>query len=149
MTLEQIMTRHVVTATMDTPIKEIREIFDRYKFHHVVVTEHGKAVGVVSDRDLLKTISPFVGKMGERTQDVASLQKKAHQVMTRQLVCGRTSMPITDAVRLLLHHNVSCLPVVDEDDHCVGIVTWHDFLRWAINLPCAVDGRPDMSQDAA
>jgi acetoin utilization protein AcuB len=132
MTLDTIMTRHVVTVSMDDDLRAVRELFNRYKFHHVVVTEKCRVVGVISDRDLLSHLSPFVGTPSERSLDAASLNRKAHQVMTRKLVSAGPKTPVADAALLLLNNNISCLPVLDEHGACVGIVTWRDLLRWSL-----------------
>lgn len=135
-TLQDIMTTHVVTVSMDATMQQVQSVFQQFRFHHVVVEEDGKAVGVLSDRDLLKTVSPFIGKLSEQTRDTNSLKKKAHQVMTRSLVRAKPSMLASEAALMLLHHNVSCLPVIDDAGKCVGIVTWRDLLRWASRLHC-------------
>ena len=36
---------------------------------------------------------------------------------------------ISDALRLFEDHHVSCLPVVDQDNALVGILTWRDLLQ--------------------
>jgi acetoin utilization protein AcuB len=140
------MTAHVVTVSMDDTLGHVRQVFERHRFHHLVVVEHGKVVGVLSDRDLLKNISPFVGQVSERNMDRWSVNKKVHQVMTRSLVSVTRETPIGDACRLLLAHRVSCLPVVNERGGCAGIVTWRDLLNWALidcaggDRSCAVPG---------
>ena len=131
--IENIMTREVVTVTMDTPIGVIKSAFDRHKFHHVVVVEEGRAVGVISDRDLLRTISPFVGKLAERKIDFLTMQKKAHQIMTRAIVAASPDDAVSDAACQMFRHGISCLPVLDEDEGCVGIVTLNDVLRWLLD----------------
>lgn len=133
MTLETIMTRHVVTVRMDTELREIRELFDRYKFHHLLVSDHCKIVGIISDRDLLRNISPFIGKASERTIDSASLRIKAHQIMTRSLISAHPGMRAGDAALLMMNNRVSCLPVLDPNGAYLGIVTMRDLLRWALH----------------
>jgi len=132
MTLESIMTRHVVTVGMDDSLETVQSLFDRYKFHHVVVLDECRVVGVLSDRDLLKNISPFVGKPTERAIDAASIRKRVHQVMTRHVVTAKPDMPAGDATLMMLNSRVSCLPVLDDHGACVGIVTARDMLRWAL-----------------
>lgn len=132
MTLETIMTRHVISVSMDDTLKTIRTIFDKYKFHHVVVIDQCRLVGVISDRDLLMNLSPFVGKPSERTMDAASLTRHAHQIMTRHPVTAMAETPIGDAALMIMHNHVSCLPVVDQHEAVVGIVTWRDMLRWSL-----------------
>ncbi len=132
MTLDTIMTRHVVTVKMDDELGKIRELFDKYRFHHVLVVDQCRVVGVISDRDLLHNVSPFIGKASERTLDVASLHRKAHQIMTRALISGSPDTSIGDAALLLLNNKISCLPVLDSNGACVGIVTMRDLLRWSL-----------------
>src|SRR5262245_54093767 len=53
----------------------------------------------------------------------------AAHIMTRNVVSVRPETTISEAVRLMLQHRISGLPVVDSHDHLVGIVTEGDFLR--------------------
>jgi acetoin utilization protein AcuB len=136
MNVGTIMTRHVVTIGMDDSVRKVRDIFASMKFHHLVVVEHGKVVGVVSARDLLKNLSPFLGTLGERTQDLTVLRRKVHQIMTRRLVSVTEETTLREAGSLMLEHRVSCLPVLDASGACVGILTQHDLLSWAL-VQCA------------
>ena len=131
MLLDSIMTRQVVTVSMDDTLSEVRRVMGVYHIHHLVVVELGKVVGVVSDRDLLSHISPFVGTTTERRIDAESLSRKVHQVMTRKLIVGTPAMTVDEAAALLLANPISCLPVVDTSGVCLEIVTWRDLLRAA------------------
>ncbi len=131
MMLDSIMTRRVVTVSMDETLAEARRVMAAHHIHHVVVVERRRVVGIVSDRDLLSHISPFVGTTTERRVDSESLSRKVHQVMTRKLIVGTPAMTADEAAALLLDNSISCLPVVDTDGVCLGIVTWRDLLRAA------------------
>ncbi len=135
-TIETIMTRHVVTVNMDDTVGHVRELFKSVRFHHLVVMEQGRAVGVLSDRDLLKNISPFVGKVTERSQDRFTLDRHVHQIMSRRLVSCGPSATVAEAARLMLDHRVSSLPVLDDKGHCLGIVSLRDVVGWAL-VQCA------------
>jgi len=69
MLVSEVMTEDVVRIDMDTTMSEIRDRFELTRFRHAVVIEEGRVVGVISDRDLLRTVSPFVGKLAERRQE--------------------------------------------------------------------------------
>lgn len=132
-TIRDIMTAPVETIGMDDSVETVRDIFERSRYHHLlVIGDHGECVGVVSDRDLLKNLSPFIGKMHERTADLNSLKLRVHQIMTRQLVAVRPSTSLRAASRVMLDHKISCLPVVGTDKECLGIVTLRDVVRWAV-----------------
>lgn len=135
-TVETIMTRHVVTVSMDDTLRQVRELFQSVRFHHLVVIDKDLVVGVISDRDLLKNISPFVGKFTERTQDSFTLSRKVHQIMSRRLVSCRPDQSLGEAGRMMLDNQVSCLPILDGAGACVGIVTLRDLLEWSL-VQCA------------
>ncbi len=132
MRVEQVMTRSVVTVSMDDTVATVREIFETHGFHHLIVEENGQVVGVVSDRDLLRNLSPFVGKMNERPQDLFLERRRVHQIMTRKLISVGPDTPLLDAAIKMLDDRVSCLPVVDARMRCMGIVTMRDLLTWSL-----------------
>jgi acetoin utilization protein AcuB len=129
MSIENIMTTKIVTVELDDSLRTIKEIFDNLKFHHLLVVESGKLIGVVSDRDLLKAISPNIGTMAATDRDEATLNKKVFQVMTRKPITLRPHDPIGDAVDLFNTQGISCVPIVDGEFRPVGIVTWRDILK--------------------
>jgi acetoin utilization protein AcuB len=134
------MTQPVQVISMDDSVDSIKQIFENHHYHHLIVAgDHGECAGVISDRDLLKNISPFVGKPTERSADLSCLKRRAHQIMTRQLVAVRPNTSLRAAMRVMLDHRISCLPVVDAKKHCIGIVTMRDITRWAITL---IDNNP-------
>lgn len=134
MMIEQVMSRHVVTVELDDTLKQIRDLFAAFRFHHVLVMERGGLVGIISDRDLLANLSPFIGKLQEKPIDLASLQKHAHQIMSRHVVTVTPETSLHDAATLMLERGISCLPVLNADRRVVGIVTWRDLLRGAYGI---------------
>lgn len=130
MSVASIMTRRVVTVEMDDTLLTIRMIFQYAKFHHLVVVEDRKPVGVICDRDFLKAASPFIGKRIETTRDLDTLKRRAHQIMTRNPVTVYPETGIETAADLLLENNISCLPVISSQGQVVGIVTWKDILQF-------------------
>ncbi len=129
MKVDEIMSREPVTVGMDDDLHRVKDLFELYRFHHLLVLLGEKLVGVISDRDLLRASSPFFGRASERPQDVATLNRRVHQIMTRNLVVVAPETPVEDAARLMLDKRVSCLPVVTDDGRLLGIVTWRDQLR--------------------
>ncbi len=125
----RIMTIRVVTIEMDDSLEVVRDIFKKVRFHHLLVVDNEKLVGIISDRDMLKAVSPFVGTMSETTRDQATLNKRAHQIMSHHPVTVRSSCSLQEAAQLMLARGVSCLPVTTMNGEVLGIVTWKDVLR--------------------
>jgi acetoin utilization protein AcuB len=129
MFVKQLMTKKIVTVEMDDTLATVKEIFDNLKFHHLLVVESGRLFGVVSDRDLLKALSPRLGTMSETFDDAATLNKRVHQIMTRKPITLRPEAHLLEAVNMFNIHKVSCIPVVDEKFKPVGIISWRDILK--------------------
>lgn len=129
MSIRNIMATEIVTVELDDTLAAVKEIFDNTGFHHLLVAANGKLAGVVSDRDLLKALSPNIGTLIETEKDVATLNKRVHQIMSRELVTLPPDASIYDAVHVFNVHTVSCIPVVDEARRPVGIVSWRDIFK--------------------
>lgn len=129
-TIADIMTPGVVSVRMDDSLETVRALFKDHSFHHLIVVENGKTVGVLSERDLLKNVSPFIDKMSERKQDTWTLQRRVHQIMQRDLVWATPDTTVHDACLMMAANRISCLPVLDERSKPLGIVTARDILRW-------------------
>lgn len=131
--VDSIMIRRVVTVELDDTLLIIREIFKHLKFHHLLVVENRKLVGVISDRDLLRALSPFLGTHSETMHDKDTLNRRAHQIMSRNPVVVPPNTEIKIAANLLFERNISCLPVVLHEGDIVGIVIRQDILKYYID----------------
>ena len=129
MKVQEIMTRTVVTVELDDKLELVKEIFDQHKFHHLLVVETESLLGVISDRDLFKALSPNLGSKWESDKDMATLNKRVHQIMTRKPITLGRDATVEEAVDLFLTKNISCIPVVDAEFKPVGIVSWKDVIR--------------------
>ncbi len=129
MSVKSIMTTPVVTVEMDDSLSVVKDIFENAHFHHLLVVENNKLFGVLSDRDLLRALSPNLGTAAEMPSDTATLNKKVHQIMSRAPIHVTPGESINRAIEIFQQHDISCIPVVDEEDVPVGIVSWRDILR--------------------
>jgi len=131
--LQQIMTTRVITVELDDKVHTARMLFERFKFPHLlVVDEDGILVGIVSDRDLLKALSPFISTIIERSADVRTLEKPVHQIMGHRPITASKDYTVKEAAVLMLSKNISCLPIVRPNGTIEGIVTWKDILKWLV-----------------
>lgn len=132
--IQDIMSSPVHTVQMDDSLKTVRDSFFMHRCHHVVVLEHNKVYGVVSDRDVLKELSPFVGNQAmERSQDANTLKRRVHQIMSRTPITIAPDEFVAVAAQRMIEKRVSSLPVVDTTGKLVGIVTERDILKWAVS----------------
>ena len=129
MEVNMIMTRRVVTVEMDDTLAVAKDILDNTRFHHLLVVDARRLVGVLSDRDLLKALSPYLGTPGETNRDIHTLDRRVHQTMSRDLVTLPPTALVRDAIDIFNSRAISCIPIIDEDLIPIGIVSWRDILR--------------------
>ncbi|HEX5055942.1 MAG TPA: CBS domain-containing protein [Gammaproteobacteria bacterium] len=129
MSVQEIMTKSVISVGVQDTLSTVKEIFDNAGFHHLLVVEGEELIGVVSDRDLLKAISPNIGTPLETPDDTLTLEKRVYQIMSTDLIVLTDNACVADAVNTFNNHVISCIPVVDGQQRPVGIVSWRDILR--------------------
>ncbi|MFL0801122.1 MAG: CBS domain-containing protein [Agarilytica sp.] len=134
MSIEKLITKPVVSIEMDDTLALVKGLFETHNFHHLLVVNVGKLQGVISDRDLLKALSPHIGTDAETSHDAATLNKKAHQIMTRHPITATEDLGFYDLIEIFNQYNVSCIPVLDAAGKPVGIITWRDIFK-AIKRP--------------
>jgi len=129
MKVEKIMSKNVVTVEMDDTLGKVKDIFSDNMFHHLLVVENKKLFGVISDRDLFKSLSPKIDTAAETAKDLAFLHRKAHQIMSRNPIALNESATVKEAVEVFNQHKISCIPITDNNGIPVGILSWRDIMR--------------------
>jgi acetoin utilization protein AcuB len=108
-------------------------------FRHLPVVEHGRVIGIVSDRDLRSVwpsaATPAVGKEVEETLERLTVR----QVMTQKPLVVGPHTSLADAARLLVDHGVGALPVLAGDE-IVGILSESDALRALMSVLALIQG---------
>ncbi|MFJ5708094.1 CBS domain-containing protein [Streptomyces sp. NPDC093105] len=108
-----LMTDDVVTALAGTPFRETPKLLAEHDISGLpVVDDDDHVVGVVSGGDLLARRAPTV-----------------RGVMSAPAVTVHAEEAAADTARLMVRRGVERLPVVDEEERLVGIVTRRDLLR--------------------
>ncbi|WP_055493906.1 CBS domain-containing protein [Streptomyces sp. TP-A0356] len=136
-----VMTTDVVRAGYRTPFKEVaRLLADRRISGLPVVDDDEKVIGVISETDLVTRQSEAFDRDETRPrfrfaplrahrQAARSSAFTAGQLMTAPPVTVHAEETIAEAARTMVQRRVERLPVLDEEDRLVGIVTRRDLLQ--------------------
>ncbi|GAA0783626.1 MULTISPECIES: CBS domain-containing protein [Pseudomonadati] len=127
--VSHIMTKRIVTISIDDRLSVAKHIFDNVSFHHLLaIDEDDTLQGILSHRDFLKALSPNIGTAAELIRDTETLNKRVHQVMTHNPITVAPHTSLKQACEIILEHGIGSLPVLD-NGALVGIITWKDLLR--------------------
>ena len=138
MIVADMMTTEIITAGMDDTLGGIRKVFELNDCHHIPIIEDDRLVGIVSDRDVLKGLSPTADLAIADNRALKTLRKKAHQIMTRNVTTISPEDTIEEAATVFLKLKFSCLPVLERSGHLVGIITKTDLLASLLDKTMAV-----------
>ncbi len=109
------MTEAVVTAEGEATLRRVGELMRDRNVGSVVVCERGRAVGVITDRDLALAV----------VADEVNAEEDVGHHASRPIVTGDAEMDIEEAVALMVQNRIRRLPVT-EGGELVGIVTIDD-----------------------
>jgi len=134
-TVRDVMTTRVIAVAQDADFKQIAHVLHTYRVSACpVVSNGGTVVGVVSEGDLLsKPADPDfpVGltrlrwKLEEESKAAAIT---ADRLMTSPAVTISPDAPVVVAARVMQDRCLKRLPVVDNDNHLIGIISRTDVL---------------------
>jgi IMP dehydrogenase len=101
-----------ITISQFAPISEAMSLMKKYKISGVPVTEKGKLIGILTNRDL---------------RFETQLSKKVSQVMTREnLITSSVGTTLDKAKKILHKYKIEKLPIVDKDNNLKGLITIKD-----------------------
>lgn len=133
MNVADIMTENPVTITKEANLYEALQAMSQVACHHLpVLGSEGHVVGIISDHDCRRALNwPYLWH--ERWQDDALAKRlTVGAVMTPAPIIIEPDAPAHEAARLMLYHNVRCLPVMRAET-LIGIITTSDILMAFIN----------------
>lgn len=96
----------------ENTIEEALQLMSRYRISGVPITEDGKLVGIITNRDILFE---------------TDYSKKIDEVMTKEnLITAPEGTTVEEAKQLLKDHRIEKLPLVDEENNLKGLITIKD-----------------------
>ena len=132
MAVERVMHQDLNIVRQEDPIRHIATLFDQRETHHVLVMDNATLLGIISDRDLLKAIHPnSFSEIASRSEE-GLLDKTANQIMSPKPDCIPVTRSIISAAELMLEKGFSALPVVDQAQRVLGIVSLRSITQYFV-----------------
>jgi len=130
-TVGDVMSRQIIAVSPDDEIGNILDSMEKLRFRHLPVVQGDKLVGVVTQKDLLHASSSFLSDKAKE-RDALIGHTKVRSIMQEEVLTVTPSDNLAETGRLMWEAKIGCLPVVDDSDKLVGIITESDFIRVAL-----------------
>ena len=139
--VEALMTRQMVTVMADDSVKDLAGTLLEHGLSTIpVVNSHGKCIGIISRKDLTELFLQedvelsrlletdrlsleWFNQLAETTE-----QRSVKELMTDNVSVINTQARLADVCREMVRNRVHHLPVVDDSDKVVGIVSSFDIV---------------------
>ncbi len=128
MLIGDIMQSTLVTVAPGTALPDAVRLTKERGIRHLLVVDDGKLVGILSDRDLKRSMASPATTLSVHELNYLLNRLTVAEIMTRTVITIAPSFPVEEAARVMVREKISALPVLD-GERMVGIVTETDVLR--------------------
>lgn len=150
---KDIMTVTPITVHKDENLKGALDLLAKHNISGLpVVDNNDRVVGIISGTDIMQYsnqnniiphasksiwISPYSG-----TDDLASVRSgfeilhrtAVEKIMTKKVYTITADTPVSEVARLMNRRKINRVPVVDDDEKLIGIVTRADMVKYLAEL---------------
>jgi CBS domain-containing protein len=123
-TVGELMTSDPLTVAPEDTIGETAEKMVELGVSSAVVSDYGRLIGIVTERDLTRAVAGRVHTSEARVREWMTADP---------ITLSKDSSP-DEAARIMLERGFRHLPIV-EDEHTVGIISIRDLARWSTEEP--------------
>jgi CBS domain-containing protein len=116
------MSQQAVTCTPHDHLHRIYNLIVSSGFVAFPVVHKDEVIGIISRRDLLRA-------GGVRTSVKNQADTTVERIMTAPVITVTPDEPVEAASRLMVNHDISIIPVVDEKNKILGVIDRHDVLN--------------------
>lgn len=116
----EVERREPVRVQADAKLIDVVTLIREHRRGAVVIENtDGKLVGIFTESDLVQRVAHDTQKWQDGP---------VGEIMTRDPKCLRASSTIAEALSLMQQHTFRNLPIIDDDDRVVGIISIRDIL---------------------
>jgi CBS domain-containing protein len=123
------MTNDVVTVDPDTSVPDAHKLMSDNAIRRLPVIKKGRLVGIITQGDVREAEPSDATTLSIWEINYLLSRLKIEKIMTRRPITISPDATIGQAARLMMDHKISGLPVVENGDKVVGIITESDIFR--------------------
>jgi len=123
------MTRQVITVSVDTTLPEAHRLMSEKKIRRLPVMKNGTLVGIVTLGDVREAEPSDATTLSIWELNYLLAKLTVNKIMTKNPLTITPGATLGEAARVMLESKVSGLPVVDEGNNVIGMITESDIFR--------------------
>jgi acetoin utilization protein AcuB len=134
MLVKNWMSKPAITIDIDAFMNDAIKLLKNHNIKMLPVMEKGRLVGIVTDRDLKRASASDATTLEIHELLYLISKIKIKEIMTKKPITVPEDYTVEETAEVLLKHNISGVPVVDQHHNVVGTITQNDIFRILISL---------------
>ncbi|GBE28368.1 inosine-5'-monophosphate dehydrogenase [bacterium BMS3Bbin03] len=128
MLVKNYMKTDVISVKEDDSFNRVVGAMKEYHIRHIPVVEKGKVVGIVTESDIKKASASPATTLSVYELNYLLEKIKAKDIMTRAVKTAAPELSLEDAAMIMRERKIGGLPVVDDRNSLLGIITLTDII---------------------
>lgn len=134
MLVKNWMSKPAITIDLEASMNDAIKLLKTHNIKMLPVMEKGKLVGIVTDRDLKRASASDATSLEIHELLYLISKIKIKEIMTKKPITVPEDYTVEETAEILLKHNISGVPVIDQYRDVVGTITQNDIFRILISL---------------
>lgn len=134
-TVSDLMTTNLFTVSTSNTLHDAHNLMKEKSIRHIpVVDENNLLVGILTQKIMIAKVMGIVTTFGENSLQRREKKIKVEDIMTTDFIRLAPSQSLQEVVTFFVENRHGCMPVVDENNKLLGLLTSSDFVKLAARL---------------
>ena len=139
----QLIDRDTISLDVSKPVSEAARILSSGRFHHLPIVDDKNLVGVISAADILRVNAALLDEDDSITTAFIDARYSLRDVMTEDPITISDRGTVGDAAKTLSAGGFHSLPIVNNENHLVGVITTTDLINHMLEAPPKATPSPE------
>ena len=128
------MTKNPMCIDVNAKISDVVDVMNEHHFHRIPVVKGKKLIGLVTESMISKKGAFSSTSLSIYELNYLLSKTSVDAIMIRDVITVHEDRYLEDAALLMYKHDIGCLPVVNDDNDIVGILTSNDVLSSFLDM---------------
>jgi len=129
--IDDYITRDVIVATPGERLKDVARTMVRNGFRRLPVVSEERLVGIITSTDFIKLLGSDWAFNHLKTGNVREITNvRMEEIMKKDVITAKEGDKLKDIAKMMIDNDIGALPVIDENNKVVGIITEKDIIKY-------------------
>ncbi len=134
MLVKEWMAKDPIVIDENTSIMKATQMMKEHGIRRIPVVRDGKLIGIISDRDIKEAAPSKATSLDVHELYYLLSEIKVKDIMTPDPITLKENDSVEKAAVIMLENRISGIPVVDDEDHVIGVITQTDVFKVMISI---------------